>query len=152
MQCEALKSYMPSDDEAYMNQRQVRYFREQLLEQRFELQSGVARSRNRLQGLRAETPDPVDLSLTETKIAMALSDLGRYQKKLWMVSRALERIEEGTFGYCVLTGGEIGIRRLMAMPFTTLSVDAQEMLETAPGRPADGYGNGFGDWRARAGE
>ncbi|MFH1155937.1 MAG: hypothetical protein V1793_19185 [Pseudomonadota bacterium] len=132
MYCETQEPYTPSDTELYMNDRQLAYFRHRLLEQKEELKAAIAQSRTRLQNIKSESSDSLDLSSTETKITMALSELGRCQKKLWLVRQALERIDEGTFGYCLLTGSEIGIKRLNALPCATLSVVAQEMLETTP--------------------
>ena len=130
MYCETLEHYIPSDTEVYMNPRQQEYFKQLLLMHKDDLKAGIALSRVLVQNMESRTSDSIDLSCTETKIRMELIAIERYQRKLFMVRTALERIDKGTFGYCILTGSEIGIKRLKILPCATLSVDAQEILES----------------------
>ncbi|MBI9091946.1 MAG: hypothetical protein JEZ12_22265 [Desulfobacterium sp.] len=132
MYYEALKQYTPSDTEVYMNNRQLQFFRERLLMELEELNAMINQSLTRIQSIRSETWDPVDLSCSETKITIHLNELDRSHKKRCQVRRALERIDKGSFGYCILTGSEIGIDRLNALPCATLAVETQELLETRP--------------------
>lgn len=129
MNCEALE-YTPSDTEDYMNDRQLQYFRKRLLLQQEELRTLILESRIQVQSIRDKASDPVDLSCAETNMTMLLNELNRCHRVLCQVQLALERIDDGTFGYCSVTGNEIGIKRLNALPFATLTVETQEMLES----------------------
>ena len=129
MLCEKVEHYTPSDKEVYMNQRQLQYFRERLLMELEDLNMVTAHHRAGVQSIHSGTSDPGDLSLVETKVAMQLNKLNHYHKKLKQVMLALERIDKGNFGYCLLTGNRIGLNRLKVLPWATLAVETQEMLE-----------------------
>lgn len=132
MQYEALEQYTPSDKEVYMNHRQLQYFRERLLMELEALNTMTAQNRTQVQNIHSESADAGDLSFTETKMTMQLNKLNHCQKKLRQVLLALERIDKGRFGYCLLTGDKIGIKRLKALPWATLAIETQEMFEAAP--------------------
>jgi len=132
MQFKELEQYTPSDKEVYMNRRQLQYFRERLLMELEDLNAVIAQYRTRVQSLHPERSDFVDLSFAETKMTMQLNKLNHYHKKRKQVMLALERIDKGAFGYCFLTGNEIGIKRLKVLPWATMAVETQQMLETSP--------------------
>ncbi len=121
--------YRPSEDEPYMNPRQLEYFRKKLVAWRDEL---VAESQETLEHLREEPlreADLVDLASLETDHGFELRTRDRYRKLIYKIDSALGRIEEGSYGYCEETGKPIGLKRLEARPVATLCVEAQERRE-----------------------
>ena len=121
--------YHPSEDEAFMNPRQLEYFRQKLLRWRAEL---LAESSETLQHLKEESllkPDITDRASLETERAIELRTRDRERKLIAKIDAALERIADGSYGYCEETNEPIGLRRLDARPTATLSLDAQERHE-----------------------
>ena len=122
-------SYMPSEDEPFMNERQRDYFRKKLLLWKEEI---LAESRETLDALQAEShnhPDYADRASSETDRSIELRARDRQRKLISKIDSALRRIEEGTYGYCEETGEPISLKRLDARPIATLSIDAQERHE-----------------------
>jgi DnaK suppressor protein len=123
------KSYRPSDKESFMNERQREHFRKKLLEWR----EGILReARETLQHLQDENqnhPDIADRASSETDRAIELRARDRQRKLIAKIESALQRIDDGTYGYCEETGEPISIKRLEARPIATLSVEAQERHE-----------------------
>ena len=121
--------YHPSEDEAFMNPRQLEYFRQKLLRWRAEL---LAESSETLQHLKEESllkPDITDRASLETERAIELRTRDRERKLIAKIDEALRRIDEGVYGYCEETGEPIGLARLDARPIATLSLEAQERHE-----------------------
>ncbi len=121
--------YKPSADEEYMNEMQVEYFRQKLLEWKKSL---LAQSQDTLEDLRQgglNQPDELDRASLETDKALDLRTKDRARKLISKINDALKRIEDGTYGYCEETGEPIGIERLEARPVATLSIEAQERHE-----------------------
>ena len=121
--------YHPSEDEAFMNPRQLEYFRQKLLRWRAEL---LAESSETLQHLKDESllkPDITDRASLETERAIELRTRDRERKLIAKIDEALARIKDGSYGYCEETNEPIGLRRLEARPTATLSLDAQERHE-----------------------
>ena len=121
--------YVPSPDEEYMNDLQVEYFRQKLLAWKKSL---LNQSQDTLEDLRQgglNQPDDIDRASMETDKALDLRTKDRARKLIVKIDQALDRIEDGTYGYCEETGEEIGIDRLMARPIATLCVEAQERHE-----------------------
>lgn len=121
--------YVPNKKEEYMNDMQLEYFRQKLLEWKKEL---LAQSSDTLDDLRQgglNQPDDVDRASLETDKSLDLRTKDRARKLILKIDSALERIEDGSYGYCEETGEEIGIGRLMARPIATLCVEAQERHE-----------------------
>jgi DnaK suppressor protein len=121
--------YHPSDDEEFMNPLQMEYFRQKLLTWRAEL---LAESFDTLQHLKEESllkPDLADRASLEVERAIELRTRARERKLISKINEALNRLDEGTFGYCEETDEPIGIRRLEARPIATLSIEAQERHE-----------------------
>jgi DnaK suppressor protein len=121
--------YKPTDREEYMNPMQLEYFRRKLLDWREEL---LLESQDTLNHLREENwqePDITDRATLETDAALELRTRDRYRKLIGKIDAALNRIAEGTYGYCEESGEEIGIKRLEARPIATLSIEAQEKHE-----------------------
>ena len=121
--------YKPSEDEEYMNDYQVEYFRQKLLNWKKEL---IGQSKDTLDDLRQgglNQPDDIDRASMETDKAIDLRTKDRIRKLIGKIDEALQRIEDKEYGYCEETGEPIGIARLEARPIATLSVEAQERHE-----------------------
>ena len=121
--------YKPSADEEYMNEMQVEYFRQKLLDWKKSL---LAQSQDTLEELRQgglNQPDELDRASMETDKALDLRTKDRARKLISKINDALKRIEDGTYGYCEETGEPIGGERLEARPVATLSIEAQERHE-----------------------
>jgi DnaK suppressor protein len=123
------EGYRPSEDEEYMNPKQVEYFRQKLVDWKQEL---LAESRETMEHLREENwrePDIADRASLETEAELELKTRNRYFKLINKIDQALRRIDEGEYGYCEETGEPIGVRRLEARPVATLCIEAQERHE-----------------------
>ena len=123
------EEYKPAEDEPFMNERQVEYFRRKLLNWRAELLAG---SRDTIEGLQDGTrniPDVTDRASEETDRALELRTRDRQRKLVSKIDAALRRIEDGEFGYCSVTGEPISLKRLDARPIATMSLEAQEKHE-----------------------
>jgi DnaK suppressor protein len=121
--------YRPSDDEPFMNERQVEYFRQKLLNWKEEI---LRESRETVSHLQSETenhPDLADRASSETDRALELRTRDRQRKLISKIDDALRRIEDGVYGFCEETGEPIGLARLEARPIATLSLEAQERHE-----------------------
>jgi DnaK suppressor protein len=121
--------YKPSDDEAFMNERQKEYFRRKLQAWR---EGILAESRETLAALQSESEnhsDIADRASSETDRAIELRARDRQRKLIAKIESALARIEDGSYGYCIETGDPISLRRLDARPIATFSVEAQERHE-----------------------
>lgn len=123
------EGYIPSDDEPYMNPRQVEYFRRELIAWRENLLQESEKTLNKLKEDKERDIEAVDQGTNESATAFELRTRDRYRKLIKKIERALERISNGTYGYCEETEEEIGIRRLLARPIATLSLEAQERHE-----------------------
>ena len=121
--------YRPSEDEEFMNDRQLEYFKQKLLNWKEDI---LRESRETLSHLQSETenhPDLADPATSETDRALELRTRDRQRKLISKIDEALRRIEDGSYGYCEETGEPIGVARLDARPIATLSLDAQERRE-----------------------
>ena len=119
----------PTDDEAFMNQRQLDYFRQKLLAWRCDLLKEINSTLQLLQDENQNHPDFMDRASSETDRAIELRARDRTRKLIVKIDAALRRIEDGTYGYCEETGEPISIKRLDARPIATLSIEAQERSE-----------------------
>ena len=121
--------YRPAEDEPFMNDRQLEYFRRKLINWKSELLAG---SKDTIEGLQDGTrniPDVADRASEETDRALELRTRDRQRKLVSKIDGALRRIEEGEFGYCIVTGEPISLKRLDARPIATMSLEAQERHE-----------------------
>jgi DnaK suppressor protein len=122
-------SYRPSDDEPFMNERQLEYFKKKLQAWKEEI---LRESRETVSHLQAETENHADLAdraSSETDRALELRTRDRQRKLISKIDQALRRVEDGSYGYCEETGEPIGLARLDARPTATLSLEAQERHE-----------------------
>lgn len=123
------QGYTPDLNEEYMCDFQLAYFKNKLMRWRSNI---LGESKETLDHLKEENwnePDPNDRASLESETAFELRTRGRYKKLLDKIDEALERIEDGSYGYCEETGDPIGIKRLDARPVATLCIEAQEMHE-----------------------
>ena len=124
-----LDTYRPTEDEPFMNERQKEYFRLKLLRWRDDILREAKQTLQHLQEENVNHPDLADRASSETDRAIELRARDRQRKLIAKIDAALERIEEGTYGYCVETGDPISLKRLEARPIATLSIEAQERHE-----------------------
>ena len=121
--------YKPSDDETFMNSRQLGYFKQKLLDWKDEI---LRESRETVSHLQKETenhPDLADRASSETDRSLELRTRDRQRKLIFKIDEALRRVDDGSYGYCEETGEPIGLARLDARPIAILSLEAQERHE-----------------------
>jgi DnaK suppressor protein len=123
-------NYKPTEKEKYMNPVMLEHFKQKLGKWKTDLLRESSETLHDLQeegGL--QEPDIADRASVETEVALEMRDRDRKRKLIGKIDEALQRIEEGNYGYCEETGEPIGIRRLEARPIATLTVEAQERHE-----------------------
>ncbi|MBC7905741.1 MAG: RNA polymerase-binding protein DksA [Rhodospirillaceae bacterium] len=121
--------YRPSDEEPFMSDIMKEYFRQKLLAWRSELLRESDETLAHLQEGGMQEPDIADRASAETDRALELRTRDRERKLIAKIDAALERIANGSYGYCEESGEPITIRRLEARPIATLSIEAQERHE-----------------------
>lgn len=121
--------YRPAEDEPFMNERQLEYFRRKLLAWKADLMGDSKLTIGALQNTTRNIPDITDRASEETDRALELRTRDRERKLVAKIDAALRRISEGEFGYCQETGVPISLKRLDARPIATLSLEAQERHE-----------------------
>ena len=122
------KNYSPSTDEKFMNAKQKEFFRTKLNAWKSEIHK---ESRETVENLQDSTT-PADISdraTQESEKALELRTRDRQRKLIGKIDEAIKRIDNGTYGFCEVTGEPIGLARLEARPVTTLSIEAQELHE-----------------------
>lgn len=119
-------SYAPTDQEEYMNARQIAYFKAKLLSQKYDLEDRMIVLRKKLKEMKASQPDLLDRSYYIMEMEQEIQTQERHTQTVRQINQALDRIKDGSFGYCELTGEKIGIRRLEILPFTNFSIEAME--------------------------
>ena len=121
--------YRPTEDEPFMNERQLEYFKKTLLDWKEEILREARETVSHLQKETENHPDLADRASSETDRALELRTRDRQRKVISKIDEALRRIEEGVYGYCEETGEPIGLARLEARPIATLGLEAQERHE-----------------------
>jgi len=121
--------YIPAEDEPFMNDRQLEYFRRKLLAWKEELLSDSKETLVDLATSARNLPDVADRASEETDRALELRTRDRQRKLVSKIDAALRRIDEGEFGYCEVTGEPISLKRLDARPIATMTLEAQERHE-----------------------
>lgn len=124
-----LSSYVPSEDEEFMSVRQKAYFRSKLVVWKNDILREARETLEHLAEESANHPDLADRASSETDRAIELRARDRQRKLISKIDAALQRIDDGTYGYCEETGEPIGLKRLDARPIATLSIEAQERHE-----------------------
>jgi DnaK suppressor protein len=124
-----VKPYIAKRGEEYMNKEQLEHFRLILNSWKRDLMEEVDRTVLHMKDEAANFPDPNDRATQESEFSLELRTRDRERKLIRKIDEALKRIEDGSYGYCLETGEEIGIKRLEARPVATLCVEAQERRE-----------------------
>ena len=123
------EDYRPAEDEPFMNERQIEYFRRKLIAWKSEI---LKESLDTIEGMKDGTrniPDIADRASEETDRALELRTRDRQRKLVAKIDAALRRIEESEYGYCEITGEPISLKRLDARPIATMTLEAQERHE-----------------------
>ena len=128
------KNYKPTQKEKFMNAKMKEYFKQKLLNWKNELLRESSQTLNNLQSDNEAKPDITDRASEEIDRSFELRTRDRERKLINKINSALQRIEDGSYGYCEETGEPIGLKRLEARPVATLSLEAQEMHEKAEKR------------------
>ncbi len=128
------KNYKPTQKEKFMNAKMKEYFRQKLVSWKQDLLKESSQTLNNLQNENEAKPDITDRASEEIDRSFELRTRDRERKLINKIDAALQRIEEGSYGYCDETGDPISIKRLEARPVATLSLEAQEMHEKAEKR------------------
>ena len=123
------KSYKPTKSEKFMNAKQKEYFRTKLKDWKNDIYKESRETVENLQDSIAPPADMSDRATQESEKTLELKSRDRQRKLVAKIDEALARIENGSYGYCEVTGEPINIERLDARPVTTLSIEAQEMHE-----------------------
>ena len=121
--------YKPSEDEEFMNAQQLEFFRQMLLNWRAELVYEAGETLSNLNEGNLQQPDMADRASLETDHQIELRTRDRERKLKSKIDSALNRIEDGSYGYCQETDEPISLKRLMARPIADLSLEAQERHE-----------------------
>ncbi|MBT8389254.1 MAG: RNA polymerase-binding protein DksA [Altererythrobacter sp.] len=121
--------YVPSEDEPYMSEKQRNYFRMLLLEWKRSIHDAADQTLQSLQDGPIREPDLNDRASSETDWGIELRTRDRQRKLTNKINSALRRIDEGEYGYCEVSGEPIGLKRLIARPVATMTVEAQEAHE-----------------------
>ena len=122
-------SYVPADDEPFMNDRQLKFFEKQLIDWKNSILAEAQGTLNQLQDGPIREPDLNDRASSETDWSIELRTRDRQRKLISKIDAALRRISEGEYGYCQVTGEPISLARLRARPIATMTLEAQERHE-----------------------
>ena len=122
-------SYKPTEKEDFMNPQQLEYFKNLLNEWKTDILAGSSTTINNHKEESSNKPDNADRASIESERSLELRTRDRERKLLSKINKALKKIDEGTYGYCEDTNKPISIKRLIARPIATLSLEAQESHE-----------------------
>ena len=124
------KKYTPNEKEKYMSEKQKAYFKKRLVDWKNEIIE-LNRKGLYLNDVDHEisSPDIVDQAASQTEKSVEMRTLNRQIKLLSKIEKAINKIKDNTYGYCEETGEPIGLKRLIARPIATLSIEAQERHE-----------------------
>ena len=124
------KKYTPSENEEYMCNKHKAYFKKRLLDWKNEIIELNSKGLY-LKDVDHEisSPDVVDQAASQTEKNVEMRTLNRQIKLLSKIENAIKKINDNTYGYCEETGEAIGLKRLIARPIATLSIEAQEKHE-----------------------
>jgi len=124
-----VQPYIAKRGEQYMNKEQLEHFRQILQTWKKDLMEEVDRTVSHMKDEAANFPDPNDRATQEEEFSLELRTRDRERKLIRKIDEALKRTEDGSYGYCLETGEEIGVKRLEARPVATLTIEAQERRE-----------------------
>jgi DnaK suppressor protein len=124
-----VQPYIAKRGEAYMSKDQLEHFRTILNSWKRDLMEEVDRTVSHMKDEAANFPDPNDRATQEEEFSLELRTRDRERKLIRKIEEAIKRVDDGSFGYCLETGEEIGVKRLEARPVATLTIEAQERRE-----------------------
>ena len=124
------RKYVPSEKEKYMCEKHKKFFKKKLIDWKNEIMESNVKGLylNEIDG-EISSPDIIDQATSQTEKTVEMRTLNRQIKLLSKINKAIKRIETDTYGYCEETGEPIGLKRLIARPIATLSIEAQEKHE-----------------------
>ena len=124
------RKYIPNEKEKYMCEKHKTYFKKKLVEWKNEIIEINSKGLY-LKDVDHEisSPDVVDQATSQTEKNVEMRTLNRQIKLLSKIDKAIKKIKDNTYGYCEETGEQIGLKRLIARPIATLSIEAQEKHE-----------------------
>ena len=124
------KNYIPNEKEKYMCEKHKKFFKKKLIDWKNEIMESNVKGLylNEIDG-EISSPDIIDQASSQTEKTVEMRTLNRQRKLLSKIEKALKRINDNTYGYCEETGEPIGVKRLIARPIATLSIEAQEKHE-----------------------
>ena len=125
-----VKKYIPNEKEKYMCEKHKKFFKKKLIEWKNEIMESNAKGLY-LKDVDREisSGDIIDQASSQTEKTVEMRTLNRQMKLLSKINKAIKRIDNNTYGYCEETGEPIGLKRLIARPIATLSIEAQEKHE-----------------------
>jgi DnaK suppressor protein len=121
--------YRPAEDEPFMNERQLEYFRRKLEAWKADILSQSKETVHAMQSEEMNLADIADRASSESERALELRARDRQRKLVTKIDQALRRIENDEFGFCEKTGEPISLKRLDARPIATMTLQAQEKHE-----------------------
>ena len=123
------KTYIPKQTEKYMCAKHLAFFKKKLLDWKKEIIKSNSKIFYVNEDQEISSPDIVDQASSQTEKTIEMRTINRQRKLLTKIDKAIKRIEDDTYGYCEETGEPIGVKRLIARPIATLSIEAQEKHE-----------------------
>ena len=124
------KKYVPNTKEKYMCGKHKAFFRKKLIEWKQEIIKSNSNSLfSKDVDQEISSPDIIDQASSHTEKTLEMRTINRQRKLLTKIDKAIKRIDDNTYGYCEETGEPIGLKRLIARPIATLSIEAQEKHE-----------------------
>ena len=125
-----VKKYIPNEKEKYMCDKHKKFFKKKLIDWKNEIMEANTKGLylNEIDG-EISSPDIIDQASSQTEKTVEMRTLNRQIKLLSKINKAIKRINDDTYGYCEETGEQIGLKRLIARPIATLSIEAQEKHE-----------------------
>ena len=124
------KNYIPNEKEKYMCEKHKKFFKKKLIDWKNEIMESNTKGLylNEIDG-EISSPDIIDQASSQTEKTVEMRTLNRQIKLLSKINKAIKRIDDNAYGYCEETGEPIGLKRLIARPIATLSIEAQEKHE-----------------------
>ena len=125
-----IKKYIPNEKEKYMCDKHKKFFKKKLIDWKNEIMESNAKGLY-LNEIDREisSADIIDQASSQTEKTVEMRTLNRQIKLVSKINKALKKIDDNTYGYCEETGEPIGLKRLIARPIATLSIEAQEKHE-----------------------
>tara|TARA_B100001996_G_C18569773_1_gene557960 strand:+ start:110 stop:517 length:408 start_codon:yes stop_codon:yes gene_type:complete len=125
-----VKKYTPNSKEKYMCEKHKTFFKKKLMDWKNEIiKSNAENLFAKDVDQEISSPDIIDQASSHTEKTLEMRTINRQRKLLTKIEKAIKKIENNTYGYCEETGEPIGLKRLIARPIATLSIEAQEKHE-----------------------